>query len=260
MPLKTVMSYQHHSGTSMVQAFKNLYTDGGFTRYYRGFSAALFQGPLFRFVDAAAYSFIIKPLESNEHLRMLPQPVRTAIASFAAVGCRTVLTPISTIKTILQAQGNTGIAMLKDRIIDYGIGTLWHGGAVTAAATFVGHYPWFATYNYLDANLPPAHITLAKLSRDAFVGLAASVVSDIASNSLRVIKTYRQASNSRIGYTDTIKAIIATNGLKELFGRGLKTRLLTSGFQGPMYSVLWKFFTEMFVHLPVVHPTWAVLL
>jgi hypothetical protein len=31
---------------------------------------------------------------------------------------------------------------------------LYHGALAASAATFVGHYPWFATYNYLNATLP----------------------------------------------------------------------------------------------------------
>ena len=31
---------------------------------------------------------------------------------------------------------------------------LWHGAGAAVGATFVGHYPWFATYNYLDTKVP----------------------------------------------------------------------------------------------------------
>jgi len=36
----------------------------------------------------------------------------------------------------------------------------------------VGHYPWYATYNVLSANLPlaPPDSTLLKLARNAFLG------------------------------------------------------------------------------------------
>ena len=58
---------------------------------------------------------------------------------------RMLLTPIDTLKTTLQAQGARGTALLGRRIKTYGIGSLWWGALATAAATFVGHYPWFAT-------------------------------------------------------------------------------------------------------------------
>lgn len=56
-----------------------------------------------------------------------------------------ILTPIDTFKTTMQAQGSRGTALLRRRVKENGIGSLWWGAFATAAATFVGHYPWFAT-------------------------------------------------------------------------------------------------------------------
>lgn len=56
-----------------------------------------------------------------------------------------ILTPIDTLKTTLQVQGARGTTVLRQRIKANGIGSLWWGAFATAAATFVGHYPWFAT-------------------------------------------------------------------------------------------------------------------
>ena len=135
----------------------------------------------------------------------------------------------------------------RPQIKRYGVGTLWYGAWATAAATFVGHYPWFGTYNYLDANLPLPTNVFEKLLRAAFIGFCASVVSDTISNSLRVVKTYRQVHQSRVGYFQAAEAIIAADGLKGLFGRGLKTRILANGLQGLMFSILWKLFLDMCV-------------
>jgi hypothetical protein len=104
---------------------------------------------------------------------------------------------------------------------------------------------WFGTYNFLEGHLPLAHSTLQKLGRRAFIGFVASVVSDTTSNSLRVVKTYRQVNETRIGYTAAARAVIAVDGLKGLFGRGLKTRILANGLQGLMFSVLWRFFMDL---------------
>jgi hypothetical protein len=49
------------------------------------------------------------------------------------------------LKTTLQVQGARGTALLRQRIKTNGVGSLWWGAFATAAATFVGHYPWFAT-------------------------------------------------------------------------------------------------------------------
>lgn len=61
-----------------------------------------------------------------------------------------ILTPVDTLKTTLQVQGASGTALLRQRIKTNGIGSLWWGAIATAAATFVGHYPWFATVSSLN--------------------------------------------------------------------------------------------------------------
>ena len=103
---------------------------------------------------------------------------------------------------------------------------------------------WFGTYNFLDGNLPPPDTIAQKLLRSAFIGFVASVISDTVSNSLRVVKTYRQTHASRIGYMEAAEAVIAVDGIRGLFGRGLKTRIIANGLQGLMFSVLWKLFLD----------------
>jgi len=245
MPLRTVMNYQYRFGAATMQAVRSLYNDGGWSRFYQGLSAALIQGPLSRFGDTAANAGILALLQSNPFMKQLPAYVKTVFASAAAAAFRMVLTPIDTVKTTLQAQGRSGIGILKARVLRYGIGTMWYGAFATAAATFVGHYPWFATYNYLEDVLPPAHGTLEKLTRRALIGFVASVVSDTISNSLRVVKTYRQVNDVRIGYASAARAVIVADGWQGLFGRGLKTRILANGLQGLTFSILWRFFLDM---------------
>ncbi|KAI0739347.1 mitochondrial carrier domain-containing protein [Daedaleopsis nitida] len=245
MPLRTIMNYQYRYGTTTVQATRTLYADGGWTRYYQGLTAALIQGPVSRFGDTAANVGILALLKSNKYLKNLPALVQTVFASLAAAGFRMILTPIDTVKTTMQTDGKAGLAILRSRIKRYGIGTLWYGAFATAAATFVGHYPWFGTYNYLDDVLPPPTNLAEKLLRQAFIGFCASVVSDTISNSLRVVKTYRQVHETRIGYFAAAEAVIAQDGVLGLFGRGLKTRILANGLQGLMFSVLWKLFMDL---------------
>ncbi|THH14281.1 hypothetical protein EW146_g6028 [Bondarzewia mesenterica] len=245
MPLRTIMNYQYRYGTSTRAALHTLYADGGITRYYQGLSAALIQGPVSRFGDTAANAGILALLQSNTAMRELPTLVKTAFASVAAALFRMLLTPIDTVKTTLQTQGRDGWVILKKRVKTYGIVSLFYGAWATAAATFVGHYPWFGTYNFLDAHLPPPHTLLEKLGRQATIGFAASIVSDSISNSLRVIKTYRQVSPTRVGYLDAARAVIAVDGITGLLGRGLQTRIVANGCQGLMFSILWKLFMDL---------------
>ncbi|PIL34468.1 transporter [Ganoderma sinense ZZ0214-1] len=245
MPLRTIMNYQYRYGTTMTQATRTLYADGGWTRYYQGLTAALIQGPVSRFGDTAANVGILALLKSNKYLKDLPALAKTVFASVAAALFRMILTPVDTVKTTMQTDGKAGLSILRSRIKRYGVGTLWYGAWATAAATFVGHYPWFGTYNYLDATLPAPTTLGEKLLRQALIGFVASVVSDSVSNSLRVVKTYRQVHETRIGYVAAAEAVIAQDGLRGLLGRGLKTRILANGLQGLMFSVLWKLFQDL---------------
>ncbi|RDI81032.1 hypothetical protein Vi05172_g8979 [Venturia inaequalis] len=234
-------------GTTFTAATKTLYRDGGVRRYYQGIGAALVQGPVSRFGDTAANAGILAFLQSNSYLSGLPSPIKTIFASLCAAAFRMILTPVDTLKTTLQVQGARGTSLLRQRIKVNGLGSLWWGAFATAAATFVGHYPWFATYNYLSETIPePAkHPIIVWLLRLAFIGFVASVVSDSVSNSLRVVKTYRQVSEVKVGYVEAARLVIREDGLVGLFGRGLKTRILCNGLQGLLFSILWKLFLDL---------------
>ena len=116
MPLRTIMNYQYRYGTTMTQATKTLYADGGWTRYYQGLTAALVQGPVSRFGDTAANVGILALLQSNSYMRQLPSLVKTMFAAVAAACFRMILTPIDTIKTTMQTDGKAGLAILRSRV------------------------------------------------------------------------------------------------------------------------------------------------
>ncbi|TDZ19331.1 Mitochondrial RNA-splicing protein MRS4 [Colletotrichum orbiculare MAFF 240422] len=247
MPIRTIMNYQYRFGTGFRVATRTLYQDGGIGRYYQGLGPALIQGPISRFGDTAANAGILALLESNKFLNQLPTLIKTIFASLCAAAFRMILTPIDTLKTTLQAQGAKGTAILRQRVKTNGIGSLWWGAFATAAATFVGHYPWFGTYNYLTANIPEPDKSdiFLWLLRLAFIGFCASVVSDSVSNSLRVVKTYRQVNDTQISYTKAAKLVIQRDGFLGFLGRGLKTRILANGLQGVLFSILWKLFLDL---------------
>jgi len=245
MPLRTTMNYQYRYGATTTEAVRTLYADGGCSRYYQGLSAALIQGPVARFGDTAANAGILALLESNPFTKKLPSPIKTIFVSLCAAGFRIILTPIDTLKTTLQTEGKPGLKLLRNRIRKYGITSLWFGAMATAAATFVGNYPWFATYNYLQEVLPKQDSKVLELCRQALIGFCATLISDTVSNSLRVVKTYRQVHERNIGYLTAAREVVATDGLLGLFGRGLKTRIIANGCQGIMFSVLWKLFMDL---------------
>ncbi|KAJ3499153.1 hypothetical protein NLG97_g578 [Lecanicillium saksenae] len=246
MPLRTIMNYQYRYGTSFAMASSTLYNTGGLGRYYDGIGAALIQGPVSRFGDTAANAGILALLQSNSYLKDMPVLIKTVFASVCAAAFRMILTPVDTLKTTLQVQGKEGTSLLRDRIKKHGIGTLWWGAFATAGATFVGHYPWFATYNILSEAIkePEKEQFLLWLLRLAFIGFAASLMSDCVSNSLRVVKTYRQVNETQVSYTAAAKLVIQGDGVLGLLGRGLPTRILCNGLQGLLFSILWKLFLD----------------
>ncbi|CAN8099766.1 unnamed protein product [Discula destructiva] len=247
MWIRTIMNYQYRHGSSLTVATKTLYAEGGIARFYQGTGWALIQGPVSRFGDTAANAGILALLQSNGYLSQLPTLIQTIFASLCAAAFRMILTPIDTLKTTMQAQGARGTALLRKRVKEHGVGSLWWGAFATAAATFVGHYPWFATYNFLSETLtePPKHPLIVWLARLAFIGFCASIVSDSISNSLRVVKTYRQVNETRVSYTEAARSVVLQDGILGLFGRGLKTRIIANGLQGILFSILWKLFLDL---------------
>ena len=245
MWMRTTMNYQYRHGSTMVNTIKTLYKEGGVPRFYRGVGFALLQGPLSRFGDTAANAGVLTLLNSMDNTKDLPIAIKTSAASISAGLFRIGIMPIDTCKTIMQVEGKNGLKSLGRKIRLGGPSTLFHGSIGAASATAAGHYPWFLTFNYLDHYLPGKDGTrLEKLSRNAFNGLASSAVSDVVSNSLRVLKTYRQTSAETVSYTQAAKTIIASDGLSGLFFRGLGTRVIAHGINGIVFTVVWKYLEE----------------
>ena len=46
------------------------------------------------------------------------------------------------------------MGILADRIAAGGVSTLYSGALGSLFATLVGHYPWFITYNFMQARIP----------------------------------------------------------------------------------------------------------
>lgn len=246
MWMRTTVNYQYRYGTSTTQALKALYADGGIPRFYKGLIPALMQGPLSRFGDTAANTGTVALLDNMDATKDLPVAAKTVAASASAAGFRIFLMPIDTLKTSMQVGGKDGLTNLRNKVAIKGPGVFWYGALASASATFVGHYPWFLTYNSLNSYLPETDEPLKKLCRSAIMGFCSSAVSDTCSNSIRVVKVYKQANENPITYPEALKRVIAEDGMMGLFGRGLKTKILSNGMQGIMFSVLWKHIDDMF--------------
>ena len=122
---------------------------------------------------------------------------------------------------------------------------LYNGALAAASATFVGHYPWFFTYNLLSEKIPKQDDQISELGRRALIGFCSSAVSDTCSNSIRVAKVYKQSYPEQISYPQVVRNVISESGVTGLMFRGLETKILANGMQGILFSILWKHFEEV---------------
>lgn len=239
MWMRTIMNYQYRYGGGLKETIAKLYAEGGIPRFYRGLGPGLIQAPMSRFGDTAANDGALAALEHTN----VPTFAKTMLASATAAGFRVFLMPIDAWKTTKQVEGKDGLKKLIEKTKKHPT-ALWQGSLGAMSATWVGHYPWFYTNNQCQQSFPQFDFMYGKHVRNAVIGFASAAVSDSCSNSLRVLKTTVQTSAEPIGYKVAAKAIIEKDGYAGLFGRGLKTRILTNGIQGALFTIGWKAITE----------------
>ena len=100
----------------------------------------------------------------------------------------------------------------------------------------------FYTFNLLNGSSLVHSMIKSDLLRNAGIGVLASFVSDTIVNSVRVVKTMKQTMGSKhaVGYIETVRMVLAADGWKGLFGRGLQTRLYANGLQSLIFTVVWR--------------------
>lgn len=252
---RTTINYQYRYNLPTSQALAQLYKEGGITRFYQGLPFALLQGPLSRFGDTAANSLALALMQSlSPDMSILGS---TGVGSILAGTWRIFLTPIETFKTCLQVEGKEGLQNVQLQIQKKGVLVLYNGALAASLATIIGHYPWYATFNYLSVHFPTAqelqdylqvtynfdgNIKALDICRSAVIGMIATSLSDLTSNSFRVLKTFKQSLSSSStnnetsemnvdsNYLEIIKFIIKQNGVLSLFTRGLQVSNLSFCF------------------------------
>lgn len=243
MWMRTTINYQYRTGTTFPHALRTLYADGGIPRFYRGVLPALVQGPMSRFGDTAANTGVLTLMDNLDSTRDLNVGFKTVAASASAALFRIFLMPVDTVKTTMQVTGK--FSNVIDKVKANGPRALYNGSIAASSATFVGHYPWFFTYNFLSEKIPEQDDALRKLGRRAILGFCSSAISDTCSNSIRVCKVYKQAHPEQISYPQVVRNVIAESGVRGLMFRGLETKILANGLQGILFSILWKHFEEV---------------
>jgi len=246
MWLRTTMNYQYKFGGHMLPTIKYLYKEGGILRFYKGYVPALMIGPLSRFGDTFCNSLALNIFKDS----YVPLSIQTGTASVLAGSWRILTLPIDAWKTSLQVHGDKGLDVLRDKIRREGVRSLYNGAIASSSATMMGHFPFFYTFNSLDAYLPKYKYkdeTLKALGRNAVIGFCSTLMSDTVSNSMRVIKTCKQTHPEKIGYGKIVEEIIKKDGINGLLFRGLQTKIFTNGLQGIVFSVFYKYFSEQFL-------------
>eukprot|EP00980_Cylindrotheca_fusiformis_P030989 scaffold25694_cov127-Cylindrotheca_fusiformis.AAC.20 len=246
MWLRTIINYQCRYGTTFAQALQVLHREGGIGRFYQGVGFALIQAPLSKFVSTAANDGVEAFLLSFEYTRLWGVGQQTFFSSVFVGLWRMLLMPVDTCKVVLQVDGSEGFRQLIRRVKNGKIGVLYQGAVATAVSSTLANYPWFFVYNLLTKNDTVIKMFGSQLIRNGFVGLAASVASDTVVNSLRVIKTTKQSLGSKhnLSYLETIRMVLAADGWKGLFGRGLRTRILANALQSALFTIIWRGLAE----------------
>ena len=151
MWMRTTMNYQYRYGTTTGEALRALYAEGGVRRFYRGVGPGLIQGPMSRFGDTAANAGMLALLASSKTTKDWPSAMKTFCASGAAATWRIFLMPVDTLKTSLQENGASGLSKLGQKMKTGGPRDLYRAELFVP---HVGHFPWFATFNFLQENIP----------------------------------------------------------------------------------------------------------
>ena len=235
--LRAIVHYQQAKGGSMVAAARAMYAQGGVLRFYQGAPAALVQAPLCRFGDTAAQAGALHLLAPTR----VPLPAQTAVASAAAAAWRFLLTPVETMKLLVEVEGaRHGLELLRSRVAREGAGALYSGALAGAAAAAAAHWPWFLTHTWLTRVMPAAHTRPGALWRSAAAGFAASVASDVFANPARVLKAQVVTASGALSYSLAFRGVWSDGGPVALLTRGLGAKLCANALQGLVFSVLWR--------------------
>ena len=247
MWLRTVVNYQSRYGTSFRETLLVLFNEGGVPRFYRGIAFALVQAPMARFVATFANDgceALLASLPMTKHWG----PARGTMISSVVVGLwRVLLMPIDTCKTVLQVDSRDGFKKLMRKVRAGKISLLYQGALALIVSSMMSYYPWFYSYRVLSKSDIVARAFAPGLMKNAFIGFSASVVSDVVANGIRVIKTTKQsiaASQRTVNYGEAISIILAEDGWRGLFGRGLKTRIFGNALQSVLFTIVWRGLAE----------------
>merc|ERR1719424_1770338 len=137
-----------------------------------------------------------------------------------------------------QVHGNGATLLLREKVRRGSVLVLWSWASVYFLTSWACTYPWWATFNTMDGLWPAPDTTSLRVMRLGCIGACAAVISDVACNALRVLKTLRQAHpDASQDYTKMIRcAQSQEGGFLGLVSRGLAARVVADVLQGALIS------------------------
>jgi len=244
MWIRTVMNWQYYHGGNFANTVQNLWADGGLPRFYQGIGIALIQVPLARFGDTFVETTVIAIFGvPGKHVHGY-----FAGLIVASVGAcwRLFVAPLDTLKINAQVHGSSAGKILTRRLRVSGLLELWSGASALFLVNWLASFPWWTVYNTVLEFWPEPVVPGMRIVRNGVAGIMASMISDMISNSLRILKVMRQAtvegSIGAEGYLSDAREVMTKDGVAGIFCRGIGPRLLAGALQGAFFSILWNLF------------------
>jgi len=240
--VRTIMNHQYYYGGGFFDTARNLWEEGGLSRFYQGLGYAIFQVPLARFGDTFAQSVIVA------FYGMPGQKVHGVVACFIVASIsacwRLAVAPLDTLKITAQVHGGSAGKLMGRRLQASGVSELWSGALAMFAVIWIASFPFWTVYNAVLEYWPAPQTATMRMVRNGLAGVLASLASDIASNGVRVLKVKRQAAEessvSIEGYLKDARDVISKDGAFGFLFRGITTKLVVGAAQGAFFSVLWN--------------------
>ena len=235
--LKTLTKHQYRHGTSLPVSFLQLYKEKDILRFYRGFTPNLLKVSLGKFGDAALYTYF-----HQSDFNYLSNEWRTTYIAFTSSFIKFNLMPLDTYTNMYQVRGKEGVNVMKQKIKKNGMKVLYNGSTAYFLSNFIGNASWFYTLDFLNSKFYKCYHKKDDTKKNMIIGFGCSTISDLLTNPIRILKTYKQSNKENITYLQALKEIKESKGLVNFYFRGLGTKLILNGLNSGLFLVLWKKF------------------
>lgn len=246
--LRTNIKYQYRHGTSPIESLKKLILDKDKLRLYRGFIPTLIKGSIGKTGEVLSYTYFKKYTDINDNIKIVGASITSSII-------RLNLMPFDNVTNIYQVHGKNGLDIVKNKFINHGYKIFYTGTGAYFLNNFIGNMIWFSVFDIMNGLLFTNGIYKERNKernnynddydkykdfKNLCIGFTCSATTDLITNPLRVIKTYRQSDENNISYNRAIKNILKEKGLKNYLVRGLTSRILLGGLNSAIFVYLWK--------------------